>query len=183
LLVSLIQATISALVEVAEAHLRGQTPVGFDVRSRSPASRRTRSSSHACTFRPLPCMRPANRRGTSPDAVHFYGCTIDFKSSEIARQTRLVWPPQADVGSSPHIALAKVTRVRGDPPRWLPKGRALPCRERSYRRRWARLRVGDVVIRSHVCSRLAGPIVRVASQRRREARPVWVKWDHPCSPR
>lgn len=31
MLVSLIQATISALVEVAEAHLRGPTPVGFDV--------------------------------------------------------------------------------------------------------------------------------------------------------
>ena len=39
--------------------------------------------------------------------------------------------------------------------------------------------VGDVVIRSHRLLKTHGTVVRVASERRGEARLVWVKWDHP----
>lgn len=42
----------------------------------------------------------------------------------------------------------------------------------------AQLRVGDLVIRSHRLLKTRGMIARVASQRRGEARQVWVKWDH-----
>jgi len=41
------------------------------------------------------------------------------------------------------------------------------------------LRVGDLVIRSHRLFKTRGTVVRVAAQRRGEARQVWVKWDHP----
>ena len=43
----------------------------------------------------------------------------------------------------------------------------------------AALRVGDIVIRSHRLLKTRGTVVRVAVQRRGEARQVWVKWDHP----
>ena len=43
----------------------------------------------------------------------------------------------------------------------------------------ADLRVGDVVVRSHHLLKTRGTVVRVAAQRRGEARQVWVKWDHP----
>ena len=43
----------------------------------------------------------------------------------------------------------------------------------------AELRVGDLVIRSHRVFKTRGTVVRVAVQRRGEARRVWVKWDHP----
>jgi hypothetical protein len=43
----------------------------------------------------------------------------------------------------------------------------------------AEIRVGDIVIRSHRLLKTRGIVVRVAVQRRREARQVWVKWDHP----
>ncbi len=43
----------------------------------------------------------------------------------------------------------------------------------------AELRVGDLVIRSHRLFKTRGTVVRVAVQRRGEARHVWVKWDHP----
>jgi hypothetical protein len=42
----------------------------------------------------------------------------------------------------------------------------------------AALRVGDIVIRSHRLLKTRGTVVRVAVQRRGEARQVWVKWDH-----
>lgn len=42
----------------------------------------------------------------------------------------------------------------------------------------AQLRAGDLVIRSHRLLKTRGTIVRVALQRRGEARQVWVKWDH-----
>src|SRR5260370_14266098 len=45
--------------------------------------------------------------------------------------------------------------------------------------RLAALRVGDIVIRSHRLLKTRGTVVRVAVQRRGEARQVWVKWDHP----
>ena len=41
------------------------------------------------------------------------------------------------------------------------------------------LSVGDLVIRSHPLFKTRGTVVRVAAQRRGEARQVWVKWDHP----
>jgi len=41
------------------------------------------------------------------------------------------------------------------------------------------LRVGDIVIKSHRLLKARGTVVRVAAQRRGEARQVWVKWDHP----
>ena len=43
----------------------------------------------------------------------------------------------------------------------------------------ARLHTGDLVIRSHRLLKTHGTIVRVAVERRGEARQVWVKWDHP----
>ena len=43
----------------------------------------------------------------------------------------------------------------------------------------ALLSVGDLVIRSHRLLKTCGTILRVVSQRRGEARQVWVKWDHP----
>ena len=43
----------------------------------------------------------------------------------------------------------------------------------------AELRVGDLVMRSHRLFKTRGTVVRVAVQRRGEARLVWVKWDHP----
>ena len=43
----------------------------------------------------------------------------------------------------------------------------------------ADLHVGDIVIRSHRLLKTRGTVVRVAEQRRGEARLVWVKWDHP----
>ena len=43
----------------------------------------------------------------------------------------------------------------------------------------AEFRVGDLVIRSHRLFKTRGTVVRVAVQRRGEARQVWVKWDHP----
>ncbi len=42
----------------------------------------------------------------------------------------------------------------------------------------AQLHVGDVVIRSHRLLKTRGTVVRVALQRRGEARQVWVKWIH-----
>jgi hypothetical protein len=42
----------------------------------------------------------------------------------------------------------------------------------------AQLNIGDLVIRSHRLLKTRGTIIRVASQRRGEARQVWVKWDH-----
>lgn len=42
----------------------------------------------------------------------------------------------------------------------------------------AQLSIGDLVIRSHRLLKTRGTIIRVASQRRGEARQVWVKWDH-----
>lgn len=43
----------------------------------------------------------------------------------------------------------------------------------------AELSVGDLVIRSHRVFKTRGTVVRVAVQRRGEARQVWVQWDHP----
>ena len=42
----------------------------------------------------------------------------------------------------------------------------------------ARLRVGDLVIRSHRLLKTCGMIVRPALQHPGESRQVWVKWDH-----
>ena len=42
-----------------------------------------------------------------------------------------------------------------------------------------RLTVGDLVIRSHRLLKTQGVILRVESERRGEARLVWIKWDHP----
>lgn len=43
----------------------------------------------------------------------------------------------------------------------------------------SRLTIGDQVVRSHRLLKTQGTIVRVASERRGEARLVWIKWDHP----
>lgn len=43
----------------------------------------------------------------------------------------------------------------------------------------SRLAIGDLVVRSHRLLKTQGSVVRVASERRGEARLVWIKWDHP----
>jgi hypothetical protein len=42
-----------------------------------------------------------------------------------------------------------------------------------------KLRVGDIVIRSHRLLKTRGTVVRMGTPRSRGTQRVWVKWDHP----